>query len=302
VAFFDSGRKNANASGSIRPADRISEWVFPSNIYCIACGSVIDATAPYALCDGCVRAFAWNTGRVCAKCGKSLEGILRADEADGRAAGLCFDCEAAGRVFGKGYSCVTYEGNARETVRALKYRDQAHIADKLAEMMWDRIRSAADAETGEMCAPDLIIPVPMHIIKRRKRGYDQAALIAKRLAARMGLPYDERCIARSGQTSVMSSLRRDERKRNVHDMFALAGDAEKRVAGKDILLVDDVFTTGSTADACASVLLAAGAANVDVYTFASGANVRIGYATGNRQEPDGSVVENPCQLRAKGST
>jgi ComF family protein len=159
-------------------------------------------------------------------------------------------------------------------VRALKYKDRAYIAEKAAEMMRDRILVEIDEETGEVFSPDVILPVPMHIKKRRKRGYDQAALIAKRLARCMNVPYDEYCIARKKQTSVMSSLSRDERKRNLVGAFGLAVGAAERVEGKDVLLVDDVFTTGATADACASILLEAGAANVDVFVFASGANAR----------------------------
>jgi ComF family protein len=260
--------------------ERAAELIFPSNIYCIACGNAIDATRAYALCDRCMNEIEWNTGKVCAKCGRSIENDRTGDEApeaepSGEQGALCFDCEATSHVFRKGYACVTYSGNAKEIVRSLKYRDNPYIAEKLAKIMWERIREEIDEETGEVFTPDLILPVPMHIIKRRKRGYDQAVLMARRLSARMEVPCDENCIIRSDATSVMSSLGRSERKFNVSGAFSLAEGAEARVAGKDLLLVDDVFTTGSTADACASTLLSAGAAGVDIFVFASGMNMRI---------------------------
>ncbi|MDR1953361.1 MAG: ComF family protein [Clostridiales Family XIII bacterium] len=259
---------------------RAAELIFPSNIYCIACGNVVDETRVYALCDKCMNELAWNTGKVCAKCGKSLEN----DRADGEATDtessgvrdeLCFDCQKASHAFRKGYACVTYAGNAKEIVRSLKYRDNPYIAEKLAKIMWERIREEIDEETGEVFTLDLILPVPMHIMKRRKRGYDQAVLIARRLSERMEIPCDENCIIRDGETAVMSSLGRSERKLNVSDAFSMACGAAERVAGKNILLVDDVFTTGSTADACASVLYGAGAANVDIFVFAAGMNMQI---------------------------
>jgi predicted amidophosphoribosyltransferase len=91
----------------------------------------------------------------------------------------------------------------------------------------------------------------------------------------MNLPCDENCIIRREETAVMSGLGRSDRKLNVIDAFSLANGAAERVAGKHILLVDDVFTTGSTADACTSTLLAAGAACVDIFVFASGMNMQV---------------------------
>ncbi|MDR1028387.1 MAG: double zinc ribbon domain-containing protein, partial [Clostridiales Family XIII bacterium] len=230
---------------------RLGELLFPSGIYCVACGNVIDETSPYALCDRCLREIDWNTGKVCAKCGKSLE-VGRAEDRDAHEEGvpgagsdtLCFDCEAGDRVFRRGYACVTYAGPAREIVRALKYRDRAYIAERLAEIMRDRILDEIDAETGEVFAPDLILPVPMYIIKKRKRGYDQAILMARRLALWLRIPCEERCLVRREATAVMSGLSRDARRRNVRDAFALREGAADRVAGRRVLLVDDVFTTG----------------------------------------------------------
>jgi ComF family protein len=154
----------------------------------------------------------------------------------------------------------------------MKYRGNPWIARKIALIMRDKILSESDPVTGELPHWDLLIPAPMNIMKKKKRGYDQAALIAGFLSREFGVPCADGILIRNRSTDVMSALSADERRANLTGAFSLNAYAADRLREQDILLIDDVFTTGSTADACAEVLLSGGANNVDVFVFASGAD------------------------------
>jgi ComF family protein len=266
----------------------ISELIYPSNIYCIACGALIDSTRPYSLCDDCIREIPWNTGRTCAKCGKALSPNTRGD--------LCHDCKYTNRRFDNGLSCATYAGPVKDMIRGMKYRDMSYAAYKIADAMYDRyiaegLRTglrgqsceadlspcpAIDTATGELRLPDMIVSVPMNEIKKQKRGYDQAEVIGRALAAKLGVTYKTGLLVRHVETSVMSALSRAERGANTAGAFAIKrGLPQNCCNNKHIMLVDDVYTTGSTADACAAVLKKAGAKAVTICTFATGTDMHI---------------------------
>ena len=123
----------------------ISELIFPSNIYCISCRSIIDNSRPYALCDDCLSTFQWANGRTCEKCGKILQDAYRHD--------VCADCRETGHFFEKGYTCVQYGISERELLLSLKYGGQTFIGEKIAHIMADRLEN-------EDFEADLVIPVP----------------------------------------------------------------------------------------------------------------------------------------------
>jgi ComF family protein len=234
------------------------DLIYPSNIYCISCGNIIDDSRPYALCDVCVRSLKWANGRTCACCGKRLQEDYLPD--------LCTDCEDTPHAFEKGFTCVEYGAAERDLLHRFKYKDCAYLGRKLAEIMYDRIRI-------EEPNPDMILPVPMFKKKAKLRGYNQAEILARCLAKHMGLPHSGKLLVRTVETEAMSRLGALGRRRNIREVFSVPRDKMNQVTGKRILLVDDIYTTGSTADACAAALLEAGAAGVLVFTFASGANL-----------------------------
>jgi ComF family protein len=166
-------------------------------------------------------------------------------------------------------------------IRSMKYKDMSYLAYKIADAMYDRyiaagLRDSLDTRTGELHLPDMIVSVPMNGIKKRKRGYDQAEVIAAALAAKLGVRYNAGLLVRSVETEVMSALSRAERGANTADAFTInRGLPQNCCEGRQVMLVDDVYTTGSTADACAAVLKEAGAASVKVFTFATGADMHI---------------------------
>lgn len=250
--------------GQIRAAaesllKKVEEIVFPEGIYCLACGAVIDRARPYSLCDGCLSRFHFAVGRTCTKCGKLLEEGYRHER--------CRDCRTYERAFDRGYSCMLYGLHEKEMIRAFKYKNRAYYARPLSELMYDRIEPLIGAEIRA----DLVCPVPMHRSKVLRRGYNQAELLARGVAERMELPM-RRLLCRTRRTVPMSRLSGMQRRENLKDAVVMAPGMEQIATGRNILLVDDIFTSGSTADACAKVLKQAGCGTVTVLCLASGGN------------------------------
>jgi ComF family protein len=111
-----------------------------------------------------------------------------------------------------------------------------------------------------------MVPVPLHIRRLRERGYNQALLLVRELSKRMGIPYEERTLAKINDTPVQIALKKRERRKNLKGAFQIKG--KETIKGKSIVLVDDVYTTGATVNECSRTLLAAGAKQVTVLTVA----------------------------------
>jgi predicted amidophosphoribosyltransferase len=185
---------------------QLLELLFPSGIYCISCRSIIDNSRVYSLCDKCMSIFNWVNGRTCDKCGKMLQGHYLHN--------TCTDCREALHFFEKGYTCVQYGIHEREMLLSFKYGGKAFIGDKIEQIMADRL----ETEDLEI---DLVIPVPMHKNKQKKRGYNQAEIIARRLARKLSLPYSDKLLIRTGNTAAMSSLSSFERRMNMESAFSI---------------------------------------------------------------------------------
>jgi len=153
---------------------------------------------------------------------------------------------------------VYFEGALRKAMHWLKYRGRTALADPLGGLM-------AEYWAQHPMQFDVIVPVPLHADRLRKRGYNQAALLARQMARRVGLMEEEQTLVRQRSTSRQVDLNAKQRKQNVRDAFHCSGDG---LAGKQILLIDDVCTTGATLEACAIALLAGGARNVQALTLA----------------------------------
>lgn len=152
-------------------------------------------------------------------------------------------------------------GNVQKMLHQLKYNQHPEVGVKLGKVYGhDLLTSGLGSEF------DVIIPVPLHESRKRKRGYNQSAMFAEGLSYALGIPWDESISLRKGKTKTQTRKSKLERWENVKDVFSIARDAE--IKGKRILLVDDVITTGATLEACGIRLVESGCAKISVACIA----------------------------------
>lgn len=156
--------------------------------------------------------------------------------------------------------CAPFAGTVRRALHALKYAGERRLADPLGEAL-----AARWAACGGRA--DLMVPLPVHASRRRQRGYDQAELLAVAAGRRLGLPVVA-AVDRSRATEAQYRLDRGHRAANVAGAFSVRPEAARRAAGRCVVLVDDVVTTGATLSSAADALLRAGAASVAAITVA----------------------------------
>ena len=169
---------------------------------------------------------------------------------------------AAGVVFPANVSAVyaacDYDGEARGVVHRFKYEGKRMLARPMARLIFERVGSVGG---------DMLLPVPLHVKRERERGFNQAALLARELAAMVARVAAYDGMERVKDTARQFELSRQERETNIAGAFALREGFD--VAGADVVLVDDVLTTGATAAECAAVLLRGGAKSVGLIVFAA---------------------------------
>jgi ComF family protein len=171
---------------------------------------------------------------------------------------LCARCQTSPLKIERIRSAVYFEGVLRQAMHHLKYRRRTTLAEPLGGLMvayWMQHPSPVD----------VVVPVPLHAARLRERGYNQAALLGCELARRTGLAVDEQTLVRQRATAPQVDLNAEQRKENVHDAFCCSSNA---LAGKRVLLIDDVCTTGATLEACAVALHEGGARSVQALMLA----------------------------------
>jgi ComF family protein len=220
----------------------VERWLLPGA--CLLCGeSVAEREADALICDLCRLRWRRIPHPLCHRCGQpSFKGL---------------DCRlCAGWPVGLSQvrSAVWLEGSARDAVHQLKYEGWSRAAEAMAEAM-----QGLEPLTGRVS----LIPVPLGGRRRRQRGYNQSERIAAALSSRTGAPLLVNSLHRVRETRTQTALTPEARQANVAGAFRA-----DRVAGLELVLVDDVFTTGATLVAAAAVLSAAGARRVEAVTFA----------------------------------
>ena len=207
------------------------------------------------LCRQCRQQVLIIESPLCSVCGRMFEGRESADH-------LCGDCIRQPRSFGCARSAVVYTPGFRKVVHQYKYRGRLQLAAPLGDLLLATFLRFFDS--GDM---DLILPVPLHRDRFRQRGFNQAYRLMKNWKhVDSGLSPTPRLLIKRRATPPQAGLGKRQRRRNIRGSFGVRQPAAVRA--RRILLVDDVFTTGATADECARELIRCGAARVDVLTLA----------------------------------
>jgi len=221
---------------------------------CLACGGAVDAQG--ALCAACWQGISFLGAPCCARCGLPFP-------YEAGAGVECADCVAHPPPFDRARAVFAYDDHSRRLILAFKHADHLHGVPAFGQWL---ARSGAEL----LAEADLVAPVPLHWTRLFRRRFNQSALLAQAAVAAcrgpMAPAFAPALLIRRRRTRSQGHLTRLQRAENVRGAFAVKPGAA--LAGKRVLLVDDVFTTGATIEACARVLKRAGAARVDVLTLA----------------------------------
>lgn len=216
------------------------DWLYPPQ-----CGGCAKPFTRW--CSNCAEETKFLGEPICARCG-----------VPGPGDGECAGCQREPPAFYAARSTAHYSGPIRNAIQRLKYSGDLALGEILARRMLDLLASLK-------WPVDLVVPVPSSLARRRMRGYNQASLLALPVALGARLPYKPKALRKVKETSTQVGLTVLERKENVRDVFQAA---RSLVVGKQVLVIDDVMTSGATMDACAQALLDQGARLVYGLTLA----------------------------------
>lgn len=219
---------------------------------CIACHAATGEAQ--GLCAACWAGIGFIARPYCERLGTPFE----VDLGDGLVSPAAI---ADPPVFARARAVCRFDGTARELVHRLKYGDRLELALTLGRMM-------VQAGREVLAEAELIAPVPLHRTRLWTRRFNQAAALARIVARESGLACEMQALVRRKRTKQQIGLSRAQRADNLQGAFQVAPAMRPRIEGRRILLVDDVLTTGATANAASRALLRAGAARVDVLVFA----------------------------------
>jgi len=242
----------------VRLAHQLLNFFFPPR--CAGCDARLPLESDRRVCAPCLGRIGRLGGSLCDRCGVPIPGF-----GDG-GSHRCARCLESPPSFRQARAIAAYEAHAdtennvlASMIRRHKYGLDQSMGRAIAECLGDELPVHAEDY-------DLVMPVPLHPSRLRWRGFNQAALLAAPVARRLGCELDVRSLIRLVATTPQTAKDIQTRRRNVRNAFAVARPG--RIANRRVLLVDDVMTTGATANECARTLRAAGARSVDVLTLA----------------------------------
>lgn len=215
---------------------KISDIFFPSNIKCILCGEECDSGI--SICNKCLITLPYIMGKTCSKCGGR---VLEED--------TCIDCSRDLHSFTKNYCVFDYDGVIRDKILAFKKYGRKHIGEAFSKIMLDNF-----IKRNIPC--DVIIPMPIHKSRQKERGFNQSDILVKDIADYTGL-VKYNVIEKIIDTPHQTGLSRENRKTNLEGAFAIKD--KSAIKGKIVLVIDDIYTTGSTMAQVSDTLLRAGA-------------------------------------------
>ena len=213
---------------------------------CPVCGEIV-MPAGHLICPGCVGKLSWISGPVCKKCGKPV---------NTRETEYCPDCLRRPGDFEYGIALCCYDDVTRASMAKIKYQGRREYLDFYGAAMAARL-----GKKILNMRPDVLVPVPVHPARRRRRGFNQAEILAQRLSERLEevsgvrIPVESAWLLRTKKTLPQKELSPGERRKNLEQAFA-PGAIPKDA--RSVVLIDDIYTTGSTVQACTKVLKNAG--------------------------------------------
>ncbi|OAM87070.1 competence protein ComF [Termitidicoccus mucosus] len=257
----------------------VADVVFPR--VCVGCGDIVEDFAPDApgdaggageaasppplrhVCAKCAEKIEIVREPCCTTCGYPFHGIF-AEEAAHGAMRLCPHCDGLAPAYREGRTVVLMKAAARALVHELKYHKGLHVLDDMAAL------ARRSEGVLRFVRGTVLVPVPLHPRKERERGFNQSRVLADCLARDAGgATRVEELLRREADTVSQTTFDRKTRRANLKNAFALAPGAVI-TPGQHYMLVDDVFTTGSTLNSCAGVLRRAGCLTLDIVTFGHG--------------------------------
>ena len=204
----------------------------------------------------CREKLPYITGAKCMKCGKHVE----SSEVE-----FCYDCTKIKHIYDSGRCLYSHNAEIKKSLYDFKYKNKREYAKAYGEELSDNFKNEIISWNA-----DVIIPVPLHKSKLRLRGYNQAELIAKELGKNLNIPVDSKALLRKNKTKPQKELNDSDRKKNVKNAFIVDKSVVKY---KKVILVDDIYTTGSTIDGCARVLKEKGIEKVYYIGMSMGAGI-----------------------------
>ena len=228
------------------------ELIYPRR--CAICGQIVTPKG-YYVHEECRKRLHFVTEPRCARCGKPL---LEQEQE------YCYDCSKKNFHYQKGFSLVRYDDLMKHSIAEFKYNGKKEYADFYVTELLDRY--GQDLTNLQL---DCIVPVPIHSSKRLGRGFNQAGLIAVGLGKGLFLPVIEDLLIRNKKTLPQKQLNDKERLANLSEAFEMNSRYDLRGINK-VLIVDDIYTTGSTIEACTKILSQAGISQVYFITVCIG--------------------------------
>lgn len=234
---------------------RILDYIYPAQ--CHLCQESL--THGRHLCSSCCESLHYTEPPFCLLCGECYDGDIRSDF-------TCPNCHDLKLDFEFARAPLHASGQGRTLLHDFKYRRHIHLAGELGDLL---NQGLSDPRFAPYLDDGILVPVPLHWTRQRSRRFNQAEELTLQLQKRTGMPYKD-MLKRTRKTATQTRFSRSKRLENLTGAFALKARYRRRLQGKRIILVDDIFTTGSTANACAKVLLKNGAAQVAVLTLLRG--------------------------------
>lgn len=249
-AIFKLFRKRISEFGRYKEA--ALDILYPKDGVCAVCGNKLDKSADMGVCAWCNDLLPLIKSPFCEKCGKPK---MTENE-------VCAECDDVYNHFEQAMSVFEYTASVQRLIYRFKYKGEQYLSHVLGGFLAKRLKEQKDWDYSALIA------VPLHRKRRRERGFNQSELLASEIALRLDVPVLSDALSRTKETSVQAGLKRQERFANLSHAFSV--NRKSGIRGKRIVLVDDIFTTGSTVNECSRVLLEAGAEKVYVLTVATG--------------------------------